>query len=981
MRSRSTWLIAATIVAALWAVPGYAQNSQGRVTGVVTDAQGAVLPGVTVTASSPSLIGTRTAVTEADGKYLFAALPTGNYKLAFDLQGFKQSVRENIQVVFGQTISADAQLQLGQLSESVTVTGASPIVDVTTTRVGASLKGDALIAVPTSTDAWGALSEAPGVRMQGFDVGGSHKSQQTGFESFGVQNQARVVTEGVDHTEGVGGTGFYEDYYANEEVSVSSLGSDVEMNSPGAAVVSTIKSGGNKFKGLENFAYEPGKFVGSNAAAPDIAARGYTCPSNSAGALECDNPNLLFWEGHADLGGPIMKDKLWFYTAYNQFHIDKQVSGVSPNVATDLGLFRNYTAKGTGKLSANNTLLGYYQAGNKQKPQRGLSTLVPPESIEAQNSWSYMYKGEWQSVLSNRAFLDVNVGRFIENWPMVPAVDPAVRVPSVYRSVPGMQTGAGWNAFTTVRHKPQVKAQMTYYLPDKAGSHDFKFGFEDINDWYHFGINGTSGPYRLSYATPTSASPDRIRFVDTGAPGDYGNGWNASPNIDQHYSAYAQDRWSPNNRLTVTLGVRLDYQDVGYGDGQRKPTISDSTLGVQSVVCAGQSALCDGGAIFAASTPVPAASFLKNTNIAPRVGFSYNLDGSGKTVLKAFYGRYYNNLADGFSAVNPGGQNYNEYNFNDLNHNGKYDGVQELGTWRTRIGGVSSPVLPSTKTPFTDEYSATLEHQFWGESSIRGTYVRKIQKEFVPFYYTPLVTAWLGKVNVPTTASYLGTTYNLLDVPNSLANATDTEFTNYPDSNFTYDTIEVAFTKRFGSKFFIQSSGDYQWRNELRSADIPDVGSTSPLATDPIGVYPQISVNPAAPNRQKTTMYHAQVSGRYELPYEVGLGLNYRFQSGFPYSPVVPDGSVPLNVCNFNCAFFTQNMDQNRSESVNLMNVRIDKSIPLGHGAKATVMLDIYNILNADPVTNFNLGVGPGYKHVIAVLDPRVFQMGFRLEF
>jgi len=239
---------------------------------------------------------------------------------------------------------------------------------------------------------------------------------------------------------------------------------------------------------------------------------------------------------------------------------------------------------------------------------------------------------------------------------------------------------------------------------------------------------------------------------------------------------------------------------------------------------------------------------------------------------------------------------------------------------------------------------------------------------------------WLGQVTVPVTASYLGQTYNLLDVPNSLADATDTVFTNYPDSKFAYDTVEFAFQKRAG-KLFVQTSADYQWRNELRSADIPDVGSTSPLSTDPIGVYPQISVNPNAPNRQKTTMYHAQVSGRYEIPWEIGLGLNYRFQSGFPYAPVVPDGSVPLNVCNFNCAFFAQNLDQNRSESVNLMNVRIDKSIPLGGTVKATLMLDIYNILNADPVTNFNLGVGSGYKNVIAVLDPRVFQMGFRLEF
>jgi hypothetical protein len=98
--------------------------------------------------------------------------------------------------------------------------------------------------------------------------------------------------------------------------------------------------------------------------------------------------------------------------------------------------------------------------------------------------------------------------------------------------------------------------------------------------------------------------------------------------------------------------------------------------------------------------------------------------------------------------------------------------------------------------------------------------------------------------------------------------------------------------------------------------------------------------------------------------------VNYRFQSRFPYSPIVPDGSVNLNVCNFQCSFFEQNLSQNRSERVNLMNVRLDKSFKLGGSMKATLMLDIYNILNADPVTNFNLNDAPGYKNVIAVLDP-----------
>jgi hypothetical protein len=174
---------------------------------------------------------------------------------------------------------------------------------------------------------------------------------------------------------------------------------------------------------------------------------------------------------------------------------------------------------------------------------------------------------------------------------------------------------------------------------------------------------------------------------------------------------------------------------------------------------------------------------------------------------------------------------------------------------------------------------------------------------------------------------------------------------------------------------------DYIWRNELRSADIGDTGSNSPLQTDPIGVFPQLTPNPAAPNRQKTTMYHAQIMGRYTFPYDVGFAVNYRFQSGFPYSRIIDASNTDqgLNLCNFECSFFVENLDRNRSEPVNLMNFRLDKSFAFGR-TKLTGMLDIYNVLNADPVTNFNL-LSDNFKRVIAVLDPRVFQVGFRLEF
>jgi len=234
------------------------------------------------------------------------------------------------------------------------------------------------------------------------------------------------------------------------------------MNSGGAAVVSTIKSGGNQFKGLYNYTYENGAWVGDNNT-DALRAKGFT-----------GNPNLLFYEGHADFGGPIARDKAWFFAAYNTFKIDKAVSGVPQSVATDIGLFHNYTAKGTWKPSKNDTVIGYVQRGRKEKPKRNLSTLTPPESVLAQNSLTYTYKGEWQRVFSNRVFFDANVGNYHSLWPMVPQVPADTNIPTSYRAT-GAISGAGSNAFTSVRNNPQVKAQLTYYLPEKKGSHDFKF--------------------------------------------------------------------------------------------------------------------------------------------------------------------------------------------------------------------------------------------------------------------------------------------------------------------------------------------------------------------------------------------------------------------------------------------------------------------------------------------------------------------------
>src|SRR5258708_4184306 len=268
MRSKAAGIVV-VLIGILASRGADAQITQGRLNGLVTDSQGAVLPGVTVTATSPSLIGMQSTVTQADGRFLFPALPSGTYRLVFELSGFQKLTRENVPGVTGQTISLDAQLPIAALAERVTVTGASPI---------------------------------------------------------------RAVTR--------------------------------------------IKSGGNTFKGLEHLSDEPGKFVGSNGAASDISSRGYPCPNNSLGQPQCNNPVLLFYEGHTDLGGPIKTDRVWFYGAYNHFKINKAVAGVAQSVATDLGIFDNETAKATAKGGQANTFIGYGQQGPEHKTFRRL--FAPP---------------------------------------------------------------------------------------------------------------------------------------------------------------------------------------------------------------------------------------------------------------------------------------------------------------------------------------------------------------------------------------------------------------------------------------------------------------------------------------------------------------------------------------------------------------------------------------------------------------------------
>ena len=219
-----------------------------------------------------------------------------------------------------------------------------------------------------------------------------------------------------------------------------------------------------------------------------------------------------------------------------------------------------------------------------------------------------------------------------------------------------------------------------------------------------------------------------------------GTTWTGGNNRNQRHAGYAQDRWNLNARTTLTLGLRWDYQRPYYLEGKRDPIIKD--ILPASVV----NAALIGKPMFEAKT-YPESAIITRNSFAPRLGVSYDVTGQGKTVLKGFYGRFYYNYADAFSALNPSGANYKQFKFNDVNGNRLYDGPQELGAFVSAAGGVSTAVDPNIAKPYADEYDASVEHQFWGESSVRVAYVRKNT-------YNEIATidlSRLGHFNVPVT--------------------------------------------------------------------------------------------------------------------------------------------------------------------------------------------------------------------------------------
>src|SRR5256712_1674177 len=377
----SVALLAALVICVGVPVASAQSAASSTIHGIVKADTGGALPGVTVTIASPALqIGQRATTTEADGAYRFEQLPGGAYEIKFELTGFGTFVRNDLQIAIGFTARVDATLSVGALQEMVTVSGASPVVDLTSSGTSSNFTAQTIETVPRGRDLWAVLDMAPGAARDGApDVGGSRMALRPDMSSYGVVAQPKLEVEGINITTGGDPqSAVYFNYFGFEEVQFKTSGTDAEVGVPGIHMVAVLKSGGNDFHGKYEGSYQ-GPKLQSNNLTDSLRAQGLT-----------DTEPLQFhYDVAADLGGRIVRDKLWFYGGFSRQHRrsgllgfvsgpgadGKYLTGDEP-LAYRNGMLTQENLKLSYQLSKGNRLIGFYQRGLKIEPQRGAGRVV-----------------------------------------------------------------------------------------------------------------------------------------------------------------------------------------------------------------------------------------------------------------------------------------------------------------------------------------------------------------------------------------------------------------------------------------------------------------------------------------------------------------------------------------------------------------------------------------------------------------------------
>ena len=980
-KGKARWrvgLLVATVLCSLGLASGVAvagQSSGGSIVGQVTDESGAVLPGVTVTATSPALqVPSVSAVTDERGEYRITPLPIGLYEVVYELSGF-QGIRNEVRLTVGFTARVDIVLKVGSLQESVTVSGQSPVVDVSSTNAATQFTKEALDTLPTSRNGLTSLlAQAPGARSQ-WDVGGGAMTEQPVFRVFGQGGEPWPQVEGVvGGTMGTNGAGNYTDYSAVEEASVSTLGNDAEMPTRGIQIQAIVKSGGNQFHGGAFYDQQPSGFQSNNLDDTLIRQLG-------SGAEEAvGRPIILRYDSGADLGGRIVENKLWFYVAGRKRH-DKQsefggVQTPSPGpgipapqvgepAVNDQALSSN-TIKMSYQLSAANKLIGFHQFNSKWDVSEA-GELTGWEAISNKATFSRTAKLEFQSVPTSSIVISGQAGYwgykvpYFGNTvgPYATDVDPGPPWTDTFTGYVGGALLA--NGRQSDEHSWQQKGSISYYKSGWKGNHEIKTGFEYVasTNATRFGDPGQGDASKLNQVLVTY----QLRFQNRAADQIVTYNSPTRPQDETRYlGIYLKDQWTIGRRLTLNLGVRY-ANNKGFVPGGTREAVR-----------------------FA-----PAATWSRidlNTwnPISPRLHASWDATGDGKNVLKGGWGRFNHMRYPGEVAqVDPNSRTAITWRWRDLNNNRDYDpGEVNLNTngpdFISQSGGTNTMVNPDEEDPYQDEYSVSYEREVSPGFGIRATGI--YSKAYKPYrtlntlrppsaYTIPVTRPDPGPDGVVGNADDTGRTFTYYEYPTSLRGRAFERFMLANDNNLTptFTSFEVAGSKRLSSGWQFSASYSTTKRNVpfINGLDPSEQGSSTQLAA----WEPNAEINAS----DKTTEWTGKLAGSYQFPYQVLVSSTFEVRSGEPWARQVQfrgGVTIPTQVLR------VEEIGAQQLPTRSLLNMRIQKSLSLGTGKRLDLRMNIYNVLNANTVMNVTRRSSPAYlvptpsSTFPAIMEPRM---------